>query len=123
MLSLRRNQIGDAGMTAFSNALGNGSLRSLDILDLDNNQIGDVGMVEFSRQITIGSLRHLTELHLAFNQISDTGMVSFANAIKPTPENPMGSLPACATILVEDGNPGNTAPLEAACEERGIVCM
>ena len=148
-LFLYENQIGDAGMVEFSRAIASGSLRALEYLDLANNQIGNVGMIEFSRSIPIGSmgvlkvlllnhnqigdaglralagaigngsLRSLTMLRLNHNNISDLGMIAFAEALK----SPMGSLPACATILVEDGNPGNAAPLEAACEERGIVCM
>ena len=49
-------------MIEFSRSIPIGSLRSLEMLDLDNNQIGDAGMVEFSRQITIGSLASLTDL-------------------------------------------------------------
>ena len=35
-------------------------------------------------------------------------------------QSPIGSLPKCTVIGVR-GNPGNAAPLEASCEERGIT--
>jgi hypothetical protein len=37
-------------------------------------------------------MANLKELDLFSNQIGDAGMIAFADAIKPTPENPMGSL-------------------------------
>jgi hypothetical protein len=37
-------------MTEFTRAIATGSLRSLELLDLDSNQIGDEEMIEFSRQ-------------------------------------------------------------------------
>jgi hypothetical protein len=95
----------------------NGSLRALTSLNLGFNQIGDAGMGDFSRAFASGSMGELKHLYLSENVIGDAGMIKFSEALGK------GSLPACATILVEDGNPGNTAPLEAACEERRIVCM
>ena len=111
-LNLSDNLIGDTGLQAFAGAIGSGSLRSLEVLDLRNNQIGDAGMVEFSRQIPIGSLRALTYLDLEHNQIGDRGIIEFSRSIAMDP------LPACKMIAVF-GNPGNAAPLKAACEERG----
>ena len=73
-------------------------------------------MVEFSRQIAIGSLQALRELDFGANQIGDAGLIEFSRQI------PIGSLPACKVIGVRE-NPGNTASLKAACEERGIMCL
>ena len=78
-------------MIEFSRGIGNGSLRQLAKLILYDNQIGDAGMIAFAEALKptdnfpMGSLRHLTELHFAFNQISDTGMVSFASLPQPQP--------------------------------------
>ena len=115
-LFLNDNQIGDAGMIEFSRSITNGSLRALTRLDLDDNQIGDAGMTDFSRAIASGSLRVLESLDLSSNQIGDVGMIEFSRSI------PIGSLPACKRIVVL-GNPGNAAPLKAACEERGIALL
>ena len=90
-----------------------GSLRALEDLDLSYNQIGDAGMVEFSRSITIGSMANLEQLFLSYNSIGDVGMIEFSRTIAN------GSLSACKRIVVIE-NPGNAAPLKAACEERGI---
>jgi hypothetical protein len=72
-LGLSGNQISDPGMMAFSNAIRNGSLRALEVLDLGHNLylIGDLGMIEFSRSIANGSLAKLTRLFLFGNQIGD----------------------------------------------------
>ena len=59
---------------------------------------------------------NLIELNLYNNQIADEGMVALGSAIT------MASLPKC-TMIVVSGNPGNTAPLKAACEERGIALL
>ena len=64
----------------------------------------------------IGSMAKLTFLSLAGNAIGDVGMQAFAEAIGN------GLLPACKAIVVYR-NPGNSAPLKAACEERGIDCF
>jgi hypothetical protein len=113
-LNLARNNISDVGMAGFSRAIASGSLRSLEVLNLRNNQIGDAGMIEFSRQIPIGSMGALEILNLSRNQIGDAGLQALAGAI-----GKLSPLPACKRIVVI-GNPGNAAPLKAACEERGI---
>ena len=56
----------------------------------------------------------LTHLNLSGNQIGNAGMTEFSHAVAN------GSLPKCNEILVTIGNPGNAAPLKAACEERGL---
>ena len=149
VLHWQRKQIDVADMTTLANISHSGSLPNLTTLFLHNNLIGDAGMIEFSRAIASGSLANLTTLNLWDNQIGDSGMIAFAEALKPTPNFPMGSLrspmhlflnnnqigdagmiefsrsiasgslPKCIAILVS-GNPGNAAPLKAACEERGI---
>ena len=60
VLSLRNNQIGDPGITALADALGNGALPALQHLELYNNQIGDVGMTAFAGAVSKGALDHLT---------------------------------------------------------------
>jgi hypothetical protein len=122
-LELDCNQIGDPGMIEFSRSITSGSMANLTVLGLSSNKIGDAGMIELSRAIAIGSLRQLTTLGLNYNQSGDIGMITFAEALQPTDNFPMGSLPACKMILVEHENPGNAAPMKAACEERGIACM
>ena len=65
-LWLQGNQIGDAGMIAFAEALKPnsnfpmGSLASLTRLDLSINQIGDEGMKAFSTALSSGSMGKLT---------------------------------------------------------------
>jgi hypothetical protein len=70
-------------------------------------------MIEFSRAITNGSMVALDVLYLQQNLIGDAGMIEFSRSVAS------GSLPKCNVMFVS-GNPGNTAPLKAACEERGI---
>ena len=104
-------------MSEFSSSISIGSMGALQYLYLNHNQVGDSGMVTFSEALGSGSLRALEDLNLCYNQIGDAGTVEFSRSIT------IGSLPACKMIIVEDENPGNAAPLKAACEKRGIACM
>jgi hypothetical protein len=115
-LNLYGNQIGDAGMQAFADTIGSGSMGALTLLALDHNHIGDAGLQALAGAIGNGSLPNLRSLDLGDNTLVDEGMKAFALAIAS------GSLPKCAMIVVS-GNPGNTAPLKSACEERGITCF
>jgi len=138
-LSLYDNQIGDAGMKAFSNAIASGSLANLERLDLDSNEIGDAGMVAlagamgllanlqelwlyenrigdkgmaaFSAAIASGSLANLQTLWLSGNKIGDVGMAAFANAITAS-----GSLASLKDLVLFDNqisDPGMIAFAEA----------
>ena len=94
-----------------------------------------------------GALVNLTLLGLPSNLIGDAGMIAFANAIKPTPQNPMGALPRLEDLFLNQnaigdagvtalagaitrgslpalssvglaGNPGDRAPVDKALAER-----
>ena len=73
-------------------------------------------MKAFSTVIASGSLRALEQLSLGFNQIGDKGMIAFANAIKPSPGNPMGSLGSLSDLIIS--NPSQA--LRDACSSRKI---
>ena len=110
-LDLIGNLIGDAGMIKFSEALGKSSMGKLMHLYLNNNQIGDPGMIELSRSVANGSMGALQELNLWGNQIGDAGIQAFADAIAS------GSLPALHTLSLS-GNPGDGAPAWKALADR-----
>ena len=55
---------------------------------------------------------NLKTLRVEGNNISDTGMVAFANAIKPTPENPMGSLRSLEILDLGDNQIGDAGMIE-----------
>jgi hypothetical protein len=52
----------------------------------------------------IGSMANLRTLDLSWNKLGNAGTIAFADAIKPTAENPIGSLLKC-TVIVVSGNP------------------
>ena len=64
----------------------------LTTLRLKNKNLNPTHMTTFSRAIANGALGALRQLALDSNQIGDAGIIAFANAIKPTPQNPMGAL-------------------------------
>ena len=72
------NDIGDAGLTAFTTHCA--ALPSLQTLVLNSNRIGDAGMTAFSRAVSRGELKGLKELRLKSNCIGDAGMLAFASA-------------------------------------------
>jgi hypothetical protein len=49
----------------------------------------------------------LEELNLSWNEIGDAGMIAFADAIKPTAENPIGSLPNLRLLDLGDNTIGD----------------
>ena len=63
-LELWDNQIGDAGMKAFSDALAIGALAQLTHLWLMGNQIGDEGMKAFSKALTKKAMKSLEKLYM-----------------------------------------------------------
>ena len=77
-LWLNHNQIGDAGMIAFAEALKPnsnfpmGALASLKELYIGGNQIGDSGMKAFSAVLSSGALDTLTYLYLYNNPASNS---------------------------------------------------
>lgn len=98
-LILRSNQIGDAGMIAFTNAIKPtpqnpmGALPRLKWLWLESNAIGDAGMTALADAIgTRGSLANLTILNIYNNQIGDAGITALAGAIAS------GALPQLETL-------------------------
>ena len=112
-LGLEGNQIGDAGMIAFADAIKvtpenpMGALGKLQTLNLRWNQIGDEGMKAFSDAIAIGSLGNLVDLRLSGNKIGDAGMMPFADAIKPTAKNPSGALAKLGTLILNSNQIGD----------------
>jgi Leucine-rich repeat (LRR) protein len=112
-LFLHRNKIGDSGMIAFANAIKPtpenpmGSLGNLEQLFLCENQIGDEGMKSLSSAIASGSMGKLEKLSLRFNNIGEAGMKSFAKAIKPSTENPMGSLRTLTNLHIDNNHIGD----------------
>ena len=77
ILHLLDNEIGDAGMQAFSSAIDSGSLGNLKELRLFNNNIGDDGMKAFSDAITSGAMVNLSKLFIIENP-GDTAPVKVA---------------------------------------------
>ena len=80
-LNLAVNEIGDAGLQALAGVIGNGSMGALERLGLSSNQIGDAGLQSLAGAIGNGSLRALTYLDLEHNQIGDPGMIEFSRSI------------------------------------------
>lgn len=116
LLNLGSNGIGNEGMTAFCRVIAGGFMGALEELDLPCNRIGDAGMQAFASAVGNGSMQALAALGLNSNLIGDAGMVEFSRAID------MNSLPACTGIDFSD-NPGDTAPLQTACEAREVDCF
>ena len=58
-LGLQKNQIADAGLTAFAKAVESGALPQLKELNLYYNQIGDVGMQALAGAVSKGALDQL----------------------------------------------------------------
>ena len=112
-LILDDNAIGDAGLAALASACASRAMAKLETLHLFNNQIGDAGMQAFSTAIASGALLNLGSLGLGSNQIGNAGVQALAGAITS------GALPKLAELCIY-GNPGNTAEVENACEQRGI---
>jgi hypothetical protein len=85
-LGLAGNKIGDAGITAFAQAIkpvsegGSGAMANLKVLGVDKNQIGDAGCTSLASACASGALAKLEHLFLYNNQIGDAGIASLANA-------------------------------------------
>ena len=82
MLNLRDNQIGDAGMIKFSEALATGALANCQELQLWGNQIGDPGMIKFSEALATGALPVCTTITLSGNPASKEAQQAVKDAIK-----------------------------------------
>lgn len=98
-LWLNWNQIGDAGMAAFAQAMkpvsegGSGAMAQCTHLSLHDNKIGDVGMQAFaSAAVSSGAMAQLTHLYLGLNQIGDVGVSALASACAG------GALANCQTL-------------------------
>lgn len=119
-LNLANNIIGNVGLQAFAKTIGKGSMANLVGLSFASNRIGDAGVIELLRAIAIAHMANLGFLGLGYNNISDAGIISLSDAIGES------SLFSCVAIDVAIDvmeNPGNAAPLNAACEKRGIFCL
>ena len=115
-LRLQYNNIGNAGLTAFAEAVESGALPQLEDLRLHYNQIGDVGMQALAGAVSKGALASLKTLSLYGNQIGDTGLSALAKAITPGPSG-KGALPQLETLYIFQDAPA----LKAACGARGIT--
>ena len=62
-------------------ARASGSLDALTLLSLSKNNIGDAGMSALAGSIASGSLGSLTHLHLSSNSIRSAGMTALASAL------------------------------------------
>jgi len=80
VLSLRDNQIGDAGVKSLAEACASGALAQLEVLDLGGNRIGDAGVTALAQSCARGALPQLQELYLMYNQIGDAGVTALAEA-------------------------------------------
>jgi len=84
-----------------------GSLYEKKFLERPDKNINDENMKSFSIVLASGSLGNLEHLFLNYNKIGDNGMVALADAIKPTPENPMGSLGNLQVLDLSHNQIGN----------------
>ena len=84
ILALSDNQIGDAGVTAMTNACVGGALANLQTLLLGSilggNNIGDEGMKALADALSRGALASLKRLDLECNHIGDAGITALASA-------------------------------------------
>ena len=110
-LQLWGNEIGDAGMKSFSEALSSGALPQLTHLLLQQNQIGDAGLTSFSDALARGALTQLTTFDISYNKIGNAGLKSFSEALG------RGALPSLKEVVVDNEK---HPQLEAACQPRGI---
>ena len=104
LLSLATNSISDVGMIALSEALGVGSLKSLEHLYIQRNQIGDAGLVAFSHVVTMESnraARQLKTLDIFHNNIGDEGLIAFANAVSGQNNSSSTALPALLDLYLD----------------------
>ena len=70
-LGLGYNKIGDPGIIALADALGNGALPQLKELYLNSNSIGDIGIASLADALSKGALDHLQHLYLGNNKLSE----------------------------------------------------
>ena len=121
-LNLVGNQISDAGLTAFAEALQQSPMGALPaklkILDLSENGIGDAGLIAFAEALKSprGALGSCTKIYLSENKIGDVGMQALATAVSS------GALPKLETLFLGNnkiGDAGLIAFAEALKSPRG----
>ena len=115
-LFLDENEIGDAGLIAFAEALKSprGALGSLVTLWLEQNRIGKKGMQAFSSAIATGALPLLEKLILSGNAIGDAGLFALVDAVKPSSANPRGALPRLEQLLLDSNAIGDAGLISLA---------
>eukprot|EP00930_Biecheleria_cincta_P056456 TRINITY_DN42573_c0_g1_i1.p1 TRINITY_DN42573_c0_g1~~TRINITY_DN42573_c0_g1_i1.p1 ORF type:complete len:908 (+),score=197.81 TRINITY_DN42573_c0_g1_i1:33-2726(+) len=109
-LHINNIKIGDAGLAELSNVLADGSLEQLMFLDVNGNQIGDVGVKALASAITQGALANLETLYLHSNTIGDTGTAAFASSLVSS-----GALAKLERLWLNGNRVGN-AGMKALCE-------
>ena len=80
-LLLDFNRLGDVGVAAISNAVGDGGgLARLRALSLRSIQVGDAGASALAGVIAKGAMVSLTDLDLSYNLIGDQGATAIAQS-------------------------------------------
>lgn len=115
-LSLRRNRIGDIGITAFSEVVSQGALGHLEFLDLECNEITDIGLHSLITSAPC-ALKSLQMLTLDINRIGDRGLLEVAHAVS------MNALVSLKDLAIMNNRVDflDQPELRAACHARGIV--
>ena len=98
-LYLNSNSLGNAGIQAFCDGLGHGTLPSLHTLFLGGNNIGPVGAEAFAAALRRGALPKLSTLSLSNNPIGSQGMAALAA--------PLRKLPALTRLLLWNNQIGD----------------
>ena len=80
-------------------------------LRLGDNQIGDAGLTALAKAVESGALASLEKLFLSKNQIGDVGITALADALEK------GAMDKIQSISLL-GNPGSSAPVDAALANR-----
>ena len=116
---LQHGLINDDRMVTFSEVITSGLLPKLKTLDLSYHHLTYKGIDAFASAIGNGALESLTDLSLATtlgmrDTMGDAGMIALANAIKPTPENPIGSLRKLEILYVYGNKIGASGAIALA---------
>ncbi len=83
-LSLVDNQMGNAALGEFAQAVDKGSFTKLLHLNLGSNDVADEGCAHLALAFEHGGLASLIHLSLARNQVADGGLESLAHSLQAT---------------------------------------
>ena len=80
-LNLRKNQIGDPGITSLADACAKGAMAHLNYLSLGNNRVGDGGIASLANACANGALAQGGSVFLMFNnQATEAGKQALRDA-------------------------------------------